>query len=63
MRRGAGAHGPQGVVGPATGALVDDVGVTRPAPRQQLVAMAAPNFLCRILSHGSLSVAPREAPG
>lgn len=59
MRRGAGAHGPQSVVGPATGALVDDVGVTRPALSQQIVALAAPDFFLRFLSHGSLHVAPR----
>lgn len=63
MRRGAGARGPQGVVGPAAGALVNDVGVARPAPGQQLVALAAPDFFLRFLSHGSLSVAPREVPG
>lgn len=63
MRRGAGAHGPQGVEGPTAGALVNEVGVARPASRQQLVALAAPDLCCRILSHGSLIVAPQDVPG
>lgn len=62
MRRGAGARGPQGIVSPTTGALVNDMGVARPAFGQQLVALATPNLLCRVLFHGLLDVAPREAP-